>query len=124
MRHIEKLPSFVMLEFNSGDQSEDMRRLKDAGLKFKAGRGSYKGVSNPSYLVLFKDLRDLRAIINLANESKQESILMVDVDRKCELVYLDTGNRLDIGKWTEVERWELDGRDAYSELDGRLFVAV
>jgi len=124
MRDNRPLHSFAMIEFNSGNQVEDIRELSFLGLKFKSGRGSYKGINNPSYLVLIKSVEDLRAVLKLASRHSQESILLVDTDRSCELVYINSTIRTELGKWTEVLKHEVKGVEAFTQIDGRYFIAA
>jgi len=123
MRDTRKLKSFVMLAFNSGDQAGDCQQLEDAGLKFRSGRGSYKGVNNPSYLVVFNTRKQFDKILKLALKANQESILVVNENRECSLRYLADDYTQELGQWTEVPRHKAKASVGYSEIDGRYFIA-
>jgi hypothetical protein len=123
MQYIQKLDAFVIIAFNQGNQDTDI--LKVRGLPFKPLIGCYKGIQKSSYLVPLKSLEDdrLETLIDLARRYDQESILIADENRECQLLYVKTGKIEYLGVMTHVEESEALKSDAWTKtLDGFYYI--
>jgi hypothetical protein len=102
-------------------------RLKALGYAFKVVKGSYKGVLETSILVICDDDTKLDWVRNTAFQDGQESILVVNEDRRATLEYNPIGSDYNpevkaIGNFrsitaiqaTELDAWTLDGVDYYA----------
>lgn len=83
--------------------------------------GSYKGILEHNILLIVETDDKLLAARNMTFNDGQESILIVNEDRKAYLEYAD-GNQVYVGLFKEVnaldiktlENWTLDGNTYYS----------
>ena len=124
MLDLRHKPSFVMIELNSNSQAIEQGYLRHRGLKVKSGLGSYKNKQSITHLVTFRTIEDLQKIISIAREYHQESILVVDSNRTCDLIYMDPKiSPVKLGNWTEITQYEASKSDSWTLLDNRYFVA-
>lgn len=95
----------------TADLRED---LEQAGLRFAAVQGMYKGVAENSFAVILPGIVAWHTVQALAGRYDQESVLLVNVDRSAALHYAD-GRIEALGTWTTVD--SIEGLDAYT-VDG------
>jgi hypothetical protein len=89
---------------------------------FKRLIGSYNGVLEQSYLVVASEDSALDLVLGLAKNFKQESVLIVDEERKAVLKYIDSNETVHLGQFVSVnaievqnfDNWTLDGTNYYS----------
>jgi hypothetical protein len=89
---------------------------------FKRLIGSYKGSLEQSYLVVASEDKALYLVLGLARKFNQESVLIVDEERKATLKYIGSGETVKLGQFVSVsaieaqglENWTLDGTNYYS----------
>lgn len=113
---------FVMFATNTNENGLAERFIKPIG--FKKVQGAYKGQLEDSYLVLANEDTYLNTVRKLAKLYNQESILIVNEDRKAYLEYIGTGKQVYIGQWTSIDsltaqsldNWTLDGVNYYACL--------
>ena len=98
----------------------------EAGLTqfgFKKVLGSYKGSLENSYMVLCNEDKALEYVQSVANDFKQESILIVDENRVAYIDFLDCPDKpVKLGDFVSItaleaqslENWTLDGTNYYS----------
>ena len=116
--NLEK-PSFVVIALNLASAMLERKALADHGiLNYKAVEGSYKGEKERSYVVTFQTLEDLQQILHVARTYKQESILVVDVERNAQLMFLNTysGGTMPkyVGKFKNVPKFEALEQEAWT----------
>ena len=78
--------------------------LHSYNIRFKRVTGSYKGVTESSYLVVGNDKE--RVVAELAKAFEQECYLKVDETRQATLIG-QLGN-IEIGTWTELQGARVD----------------
>ena len=110
----EKKGDFIILALNLGDEVEEHTVLADAGLKFKQLDGMYNGEKERSYLVPFVSADEFSVILNLARSYDQESILVSDEYRECQLLFLNTNKVEYLGELTAVSESEARRESAYT----------
>lgn len=98
------LSPFVMIELNLNDIKAERKILKEAGLSIKTCLGSYKGKVNPSYLVTLDDINDLDVVLKIAKDHNQETVLLVDSNRKADLFYLNNSNIDSLGEFKVISK--------------------
>ena len=79
--------------------------------------GAYKGQENRSWLVLLKlnhEAEQIQRLIELARVYRQESILVVDEDRKASLVYMEDERQVDLGTLVAVDEKTAKMQDAWT----------
>jgi hypothetical protein len=92
----QSLPEFVILSAERGsnnpmqnsvftDELESI--LKSNGYAYKKVEGRYKNQKEESFVVILNRSDSLTQLIRLASKFDQESILLVNSDRKAELIY-------------------------------------
>jgi len=93
---------------------------------FKEVLGSYKGVLEKSYMVIAKEDKALEQVMGLAEQFNQESVLIVDENRKATLKFVDGGelDKTELGNFVSIsaleaqnlENWTLAGTNYYSVI--------
>lgn len=104
---------------------ENTMRL--SGIEFKKVLGSYNGNVEDSYVAIIDDDNKLDEIFDIAAGYSQETILVVDEDRKAYLHDVLTGDVDYIGYFEvidalqvkELESWTLDGTTYYGVIKRR-----
>ena len=99
----------------------------EAGLSqygFKKVLGSYNGQLEDSYMVIASEDKALDYVISIAKDFNQESILIVDENRKASLLklYESMTEEIELGDFVSItaleaqslENWTLDGTNYYS----------
>ena len=125
---IMKTPSFVVFSAcvggsNCEERTRELKRqLETLNLKFKKIKGSYKGTVEPGYYVEFATPLQLAQIEILANYFDQESILIVDTQRRAILKCLKDGTTETIGTFTQVPRYEIEGDYTYDFKNGGYYI--
>lgn len=88
--------------------------------------GVYKNVAEPAVLVMQtqKSRGDdfERAVLRMARQYGQESVLHVTPERNAALIYCDGERREPLGRFREVDETEALRHDAYTEYCGRFWV--
>ena len=98
--------------------------LKLNGFDFKRVLGTYKGVTEPSFLVPYKSNFEKTYLITLAfDHYNQESILENDSHGYTYLLYKD-GKTESKGKLVNVSREEAVKSESYSIIDGEYYVTT
>jgi hypothetical protein len=105
---------------NKEFQSDVERVLSYYG--FKKVLGSYKGQTESSYVVNASEDSALDLVLGLAKKFNQESVLIVDEERKATFKYVGSGETVKLGQFVSVsaieaqslENWTLDGTNYYS----------
>lgn len=113
----------VIFALNTMHSKESEKELVETmlGRSVKQVEGSYKGEREVSYVVSVENDREYQKILKVAKLYKQESILYVNSDRYCTLVFLNISSTQDIGKMRAVspayameqEAWTRDGSQFY-----------
>lgn len=85
------------------------RQLDVQGVPYKIVTGCYEGEREESYVVAE---RDAAVVFSLARSFQQESVLHLDSSRNASLVFLEGGERVELGRWREVKHGPLP--DAYT----------
>lgn len=96
--------------------------LLDSGLPFRPAMGSYKGVTEVSFLVFDSTREHGDAIKDLAKQFEQESVPYVDGARMARLIEADMPG-VTIGKWRELEENDARRYPAWTSVGSRYFVA-
>ena len=95
---------------------------------FKHVLGRYKHdngetIQENSYIVELKETR-VNAIIKLAKQNNQESILYIDNKDNSFLVYCETGKRIALGKYTRVTEEQAKQAEAYTLDDNQYSICI
>lgn len=99
------------------------RWLESDGYATAVVRGCYQGAIEPAILVI-DDRDDCRAaVLRVARQYAQDSILAVDANRAARLVYCETGERESLGQWQCVTEFEAKKRDAWTSRAGFYYIA-
>lgn len=118
MQDLKEKPHVIIIALNSGyDLHAETRMIKEySGLDSKPLTGSYKGQCEYSHaVVLNKPLIDEKVLLDLARDWKQESVLLLDKDRRAELIFLDKNvQRLPVGRFTAVYDLEALKHDSWT----------
>ncbi len=94
------------------------------GLSVTRVNGKYLGKKEYSLMVDNVEKEDLNLIKRIANNFKQESILLVNMDNnRAYLFYFDTETTEHIGLWTEVSESKAERLLSYSKIEGKYYVA-
>lgn len=110
-------------EVNQHNTNSMRYSLARLGLYFESVNGVYKGVSEDSFMVFGIQSKPMfDRIVNLAALFNQESILVVDSDSSARLEYLESGESVNIGTFTQVD--SVLGLDAYTVTDDGKMYAV
>lgn len=103
MRDIQNKTSLIILALNTGSAFEEYCKLIDMGFHYvKEVRGSYKGITEVAHVLSFETLEDLKKALIVAAEHKQDSILVLDVERNAQLYYIGGGIE-EIGRLVAVD---------------------
>lgn len=106
-------PSFIIMALNT---DKDSTILKAHGIvRFKAVQGSYKGELETSYVIPFTTLETYQKALFLAKQYNQESILVVDINRDAELIYIDNSKTDKLGKFQCVSKYEALAQDSWTK---------
>jgi len=89
----------------------DLARLN---LSAKPVVGAYQGTREESFVVAVPDETSLVRATALATLFDQEGVLYIDQDRRATLLYLATGERVDLGRFRAITRAEAEHADAYT----------
>lgn len=127
MRPVNLKP-FVIIALNTGlGVAHEMSIIKHAlgrqHAYVKPARGYYGGECESSYLVRLDKSEDREALLELAKDYEQESILYVDNERQAALLYTCYGPDIaTLGAWREVRSSE-PPPDNCTIIGDRVFVA-
>lgn len=103
--------------------------LSSFGIIFEEGSGAYvhnngKRVTETNFVLYWTNPQVYKAAKAIADLYEQESILLVDSDKRAHLKYLVAGaNERYLGQWTEVD-FEVIGDKPYTKIDGKYFVTM
>ena len=114
----------------NADRTDSLERwLRAEGLATVQVNGCYEGKREPAILVL--DDRPInfcceKAVMRLARQYDQESILAVDANRQARLIYCAFGNSKAIGRWRAVSAdYAMDNPSAsYTERAGQYYTVT
>lgn len=117
-------PRFAMFATNSkvGD-ALSMKLMIDNNIGFKKVLGSYKGQTENSFVAIVNNDAKLNVIIDIANQWSQESILVVDENRKAKLVFMKGLEVQKLGDFRPIDVLEAQNLDNWT-LDGTQYYAV
>lgn len=117
-------PRFAMFATNSkvGD-ALSMKLMTDNNIGFKQVLGSYKGQTENSFVAIVNDDAKLNVIIDIADLWSQESILVVDENRKAKLVFMKGLEVQKLGDFRPIDVLEAQNLDNWT-LDGTQYYAV
>ena len=103
----------IIFALNAGSTGYEESLLNGLGIHCKVLIGSYKKVTEYSYIA---DASDLDKLKSLLRETNQESVLYLDNQRNAYLLYaLDNYTEQKyIGDWTEVSQQTALKEDAYT----------
>lgn len=116
---------FVLFAINDKDKEKQVEELMTAHkLSFKKVKGSYKGDLEDSYCAVVDEDVKLEIVFHIAAKFNQESILLVNEDRKAFLVDVLTGDETDLGEFVaidsskarQLDNWTLDGSQYYAAI--------
>lgn len=108
------------------DRTDSLERwLRKEGYATVQVNGCYKGETEPAVLVV--DDRPgnglcAMAVLRLARQYGQESILAVDANRLAGLIYCASGGFKSIGHWRGAPEEIAKSRDAYTERAGQYYI--
>jgi len=89
-------------------------KLAQLHIPFKIVRGQYKQREEDSFYCQFRNDSDKADILSIAKKFNQESILFVDERRRATLYYLKNSNKLGLGTFKQVSKFEAIQHDAYT----------
>lgn len=114
MRDIVKTP-IVIFALNAGSEEHEAGILKANGFNArKPLDGVHKGQHELAWLVCIHNTRDRQAIITLAKQYNQESILFSGVDRVCTLYYIADKRADQVGVLTDVPESFAKKQESYT----------
>lgn len=130
---MKQLTEFIILsaELDTLTELENNRRtanlascLRELNLNHKVIEGCYKGSTEISFLVTFKNEDEYNTIkdFGLVNFS-QDSILVRNYKGEASLVY-GNGNTVSLGKFKQVSEEEATKQDAFSKVDGNYWIVA
>ncbi len=93
------------------------------GLKYQEAYRFYKGTNENSYMILVPEDSTLNEVRKLARDYNQESILIIDEDRKARLEFTQTGSTVQLGTWTEISALEARERENWTLIGGSYYAA-
>jgi hypothetical protein len=119
MKHLEVPIAIFSLNTNSPILEEEV--VKGLGLPYKALKGSYKGSTERSYMVVLSskenqyatDMDKLARVKHLAWDYGQECILFSDNQRVSMLIY-PNGKTVDVGKFVSASKESALLKDAWT----------
>jgi len=129
MRQSTKRP-VVVIELNLYDQDLELGVLYSAGLAFVPALGSYKGMTNRSYVLDIGregefygeiDQSKLNIALDLASKHKQESVLMLDSNRRAQLYYIESQELVDLGQLSAIGKTVADASEAWTLVNGTYY---
>ena len=108
-------------EGNENDAQHAIAReyLRNASIPFIEVNGVYKGIAERSLLATVTKPEDRAYILATAKAFDQESVLAVDGARQARLETTDGTLIARLGAFKLVD--SIEGRDAYTELDGKFY---
>lgn len=96
--------------------------LNARGIPYFNATGAYAGTREDSFVI--QDIGENRLTAwTLAKWHAQDSILCIDANGMAGLEYLDGRPRTPLGRFREVSEQYARDRDAWTECNGRYFVA-
>ncbi len=111
----------------NADRTDSLERwLRAEGFATVQVQGCYEGEREPSILVVddraYNDVCE-QAVLRLARQYDQKSILAVDANRQARLIFCAFGNFKAIGRWRAVHPDQvMDNPDAsYTERAGQYY---
>ncbi len=108
-------------ESNKERTSDLYDLIRDSGMGFKMVVGSYKGVMEQSFLVVYSNDQELALLNNFAKSFQQESILVLDEDRNASLMYCKDRKIEALGRLREVTKEKARELDAYTLTNDAYF---
>lgn len=112
--------------FAVNDENMELKLTTGFVQDFKPKRvlGSYKGILETSFVANADTDDKLDAVIQLAKQYNQESVLIIDEQRRASLFFIKTGQYEPIGDFRAVDaetaksldNWTLDGTQYYAVL--------
>lgn len=98
--------------------------LTASKVDFVKAKESYKGCLEDSYIAVVNDDAKLDLVRDIAKHYNQESILVVDEDRKARLEYIESGDKQSIGQWVEITALDAASHDAWTLVNTRYFACL
>jgi hypothetical protein len=131
---MDTITPFVIMSFDRPDMSDaELESRRSFGVRQLCARkldpipcrGVYMGQSEQAYIVPVMGGNEviIGEVSALATAYGQDCVLAVDANGRCELIYPD-GKREHIGQWAERSAHAVRDMIAYTELNGRYFVAA
>lgn len=123
---------FIILALNAGNTRLEVDILRKNGVRDDQVRyllGVYthqddRQVSEHSYLVVCDGAKQREELIALAEQFKQESVLIVNADRSAELYYIAAGRTEHLNQWSEVSEYTAKQEKSYTfdPVTGKYYV--
>lgn len=116
------LKPFVIMAVESvysTPQREADSLINAYGGNWRPVEGCYKGEREDAYIVTLEDHVTLAHCVAIAAANHQESLLLVDEQRRAHLHYIDSGKVEHLGAFVECQ--PAQAGDAYTIADGRYY---
>ena len=109
----------VILALNTANQETETQVLTAQDFQPTVLNGRYthdngEAIEETSYLVEVSTDRQLAELVAIAQEHKQESILVLDDQNNAKLLYMSDYRTLDLGVFTNCTKDEAEASEAYS----------
>lgn len=119
-------PDFSSLA--NGNRTDSLERwLRAGGFATVQVNGCYKGNRERSILIIDDAPSNSlceSAVMRLARQYEQESVLAVDANRQARLIYCDDRSFESIGQWRGVSKKTAEHSDAYTERAGQYYTVT
>jgi hypothetical protein len=93
--------------------------IRSIGGEMVDATGYYKGIQEGSLVVTGLGPESLQVV---ARKYNQESILVVGANSDASLLF-DDGSTYELGKFRQVSESDVEGKDAYTIVEGRFYIA-
>lgn len=122
----------VAIELNMYNVVDETDEMNSLDLAYIRALGSYKGTVSRSYIVDIGhdgsrygevDIAKLHKVLDLARTHKQESILLLDSVRNAMLLYIESGEVVQLGRLNAVSKQDAESSEAWTLVDGTYYKA-
>jgi hypothetical protein len=100
------------------------RILHDYGVSFFKARGAYDGETEEVCVVPLHYENTLSKVRKIARGLDQETILIINNGHFAALEWLESGDRVEIGKFTRVDATLISTLEAWTLIDGALYTCI